>query len=60
MFQLTMITHLRVASHDGVVAVIIQRGCSCVQGAGAVSITADPVVFAPLGDLLAIFEPVHL
>lgn len=52
--------HLRVACHDGVVAVIIQWGCGGVQGAGPVSVAADPVVLAPLGDLLAIFEPVDL
>lgn len=52
--------HLRVACHDGVVAVIIQRGCSCVKGAGAIGFTADPVVLASLRDLLAIFEPVDL
>lgn len=31
-----------------------------MQGAGPVSVAADPVVLAPLGDLLAIFEPVDL
>lgn len=52
--------HLRVARHDGVVAVVIERGCSGVQRAGSISVTADPVVLAPLGDLLAIFKPVDL
>lgn len=52
--------HLRVARHDGVVAIIIQRGRDRVQGAGSVSVAADPVVLAALGDLFAIFEPVDL
>lgn len=52
--------HLGVARHDGVVAVVIQRGRGSVQRAGSVGVAADPVVFAPLGDLLAIFKPVDL
>lgn len=52
--------HLRVARHDGVVAIIIQRGSSRVQGAGSIWLAADPVVLAPLGDLLSIFKPVDL
>lgn len=31
-----------------------------MQGAGPVSVSADSVVLAPLGDLLAVFEPVDL
>lgn len=31
-----------------------------MQGAGSVHVAADPVVFAPLGDLLAVLEPVDL
>lgn len=50
----------RVASHDGVVAVVIQRGSGCVQGAGTVRISADAVVLAPFGDLFSIFKPVNL
>lgn len=53
-------THLGVAGHDGVVAVVIQGGGGGVQGAGAVGVAADPVVFAPLGDLLPVFEPIDL
>lgn len=52
--------HLRVACHDGVVAIIVQWGCNGVQRAGSISVAADPVVLAPLGDLLAVFEPVDL
>ena len=52
--------HLRVSCHDGVVAVVVQRGRGRVQVARSIRITADPVVLAPLGDLLAIFEPVDL
>lgn len=52
--------HHRVACHDGVVAIVIQRGCSSVQGAGSIRVTADPVMLASLGDLLAIFKPVNL
>lgn len=53
-------THLRVACQDGVVAVIVQGGCSSVQGAGSIRLSADPVVLAPLRDLLTIFKPVDL
>lgn len=57
-FYLT--AHLGVSCHDGVVAVIVERGRRCVQGAGPIGLSADPVVLAPLGDLLAVFEPVDL
>lgn len=52
--------HLRIACHDGVVAVVIQGGCNGVKRAGPIGVAADPVVLAPLGDLLAVFEPVDL
>lgn len=50
----------RIASHDGVVAIVIQRGSGRVQGAGTVRISTDAVVLAPFGDLFSIFKPVHL
>lgn len=53
-------SHLGVSRHDGVVAVVVQRGGGGVQRAGPVGLAADPVVLAPLGDLLAVFEPVDL
>lgn len=57
---LPLSAHLGVARHDGVVAIVVQRSRHRVQRAGAVSVSADPVVLAPLGDLLAVLEPVDL
>lgn len=59
-FFLHRCAHHGVSGHDGVVAVVVQRGRHGVQGAGSVGVAADPVVLAPLGDLLAVFEPVDL
>lgn len=59
-FSFWAAAHQGVSGHDGVVAIVVQRGRHRVQGAGAVHVAADPVVFAPLGDLLAVLEPVDL
>lgn len=50
----------RIARHDSVVAIVIQRGRGCVQSARPIWISTDAVVVAPFWDLFSIFEPVHL
>lgn len=60
MFLFFLLTYVWVCCQDGVISVVVQRGCRCVQRAGAVRIPADPVVFTPLGDLLTVFKPMDL
>lgn len=52
--------HLRISSHDGVVAVVVGGGAFDVQGAGPVTLSKLPVVDIFPQDLLPVLEPVNL